>query len=123
MVMNVTKQTVVAKSRSLKATWTIAPVVDTIHHIDKDAWDEIGKSLQEEIDQEIVNDIKRQGLMLEGWHKAPFTSEKFNMPGNSQIAEVVAWIHLNATAQYQIFGREFWFMSKEDLTLFVLKWA
>jgi hypothetical protein len=121
--MNELKQTIAAKTRTLKAKWTIAPVIDTIHHIDKDVWDEIGKSLQEEIDQEIVDDIRRQGLMLEGWHKAPFTSEKFTTPVGTQIADVVAWIHLNATAQYQIFGREFWFTSEEDLTLFVLKWS
>jgi hypothetical protein len=104
--------------KHIKANWTMSDSAD-----DTDAWQETSAALQQAIDDEIVNTIKRQRLMLEGWHKAPFTSEKFTTPVGTQIADVVAWIHLNATAQYQIFGREFWFTSKEDLTLFVLRWS
>jgi hypothetical protein len=113
----VMKQTIAAKTRAIKVKWTIEKPEDD------EVWQEVGAALQKEIDDEIVNTIKRQRLMLEGWVKAPFTSDKFATPGNHQIAEVVKWIHLNTTAQYQIFGREFWFTSKEDLTLFVLRWS
>ena len=113
----VIKQTVAAKTRLLKVKWTIEKPEDD------EVWQEVGAALQKEIDEEIVNNIRRHELMLKGWVKAPFTSDKFAAPGNHQIAEVTAWIHMNTTAQYQIFGREFWFSSKEDLTLFVLRWA
>jgi hypothetical protein len=123
MVMKILKQTVAAKTCTLKANWTIDRSADNSFTIGDDTWQEVGAALRKEIDEEIVNNIRRHELMLKGWVKAPFTSDKFATPGNHQIAEVTAWIHMNTTAQYQIFGREFWFSSKEDLTLFVLRWA
>lgn len=109
--------------RHIMAKWAIERTEDHNAIFSNDVWEEIGKSLQQDIDMEIVNDIKRHDLMLKGWQKAPFTSDKFATPGNHQIADVAAWIHMNTTKQYLIFGREFWFASKEDLTLFVLRWA
>ncbi len=81
------------------------------------------KSLADEIDAEIVNNFIRQDVMLKGWTQAPFTTDKFSWPFEFRLDEVAAWIHTNATDEYRIFGKEFWFKSKKDLTAFVLKWA
>ena len=72
------------------------------------------------IDQQIMQDIEKEGCMKRGWVCAPFTAEKFEY---YVLTDVSAWIHINATDEYKIFGREFWFKSPKDLTAFVLKWA
>jgi hypothetical protein len=76
-----------------------------------------------EIDQQILEEIEKEGLMEEGWVKAPFTTDKFSWPFKHILEEVVAWIHVNHTDEYQVFGKEFWFKSPSDLTAFILKWS
>lgn len=61
--------------------------------------------------------------MIRGWVKAPFTTDKFSWPFDYKLDEVVAWIHVNHTNDYKVFGKEFWFKDKKDLTAFVLRWA
>jgi len=122
---------VTGKTRTLSAKWTIERVEDIEPYHGIDTQDEIRKILSQEIanaiDQEIIQDIRdhqeRDELMIKGWVKAPFTTEKFKHDSLNNIQDVAAWIHLNATGEYRIFGREFWFQRQRDLTAFILRWS
>lgn len=59
--------------------------------------------------------------MNPGWVRAPFTTKKFIQPW--RLEEVIAWIHTNTRGEYRIFGQEFWFKDRQDLTVFLLRWA
>lgn len=83
----------------------------------------MAEEVAKEIDQEIVNNIIRMECMKKGWVKAPFTTDRFVFPFEYRLDEVSAWIHTNATGEYKVFGKEFWFQRKIDLTAFILKWS
>lgn len=83
----------------------------------------LAEEIAKEIDQEIINGIARETLMKQGWVKASFTTDRFVFPFEYRLDEVSAWIHTNATGEYKIFGKEFWFQRKKDLTAFILKWS
>lgn len=85
--------------------------------------DQLAYEIKKEIDEEIINSVIRDEVMLKGWTAAPFTSDKFLFPFEFRLDEVTAWIHTNATDEYRIFGKEFWFKSKKDLTAFILKFG
>lgn len=121
--MKIIKQQITAKTKTLKAKWTIAPIKDIVSTHGIDLENELGKQLQHEIDQEILNDIVRMGYMQKGWTKAPFTTDKFSWPFEFRIDEVTAWIHTHATDEYNVVGKEFWFKSPQDLTAFILRWS
>jgi hypothetical protein len=84
----------------------------------------MAQQISAEIDKELVNqlleEIEKDKCMIQGWVKAPFTTANFKY---DVLYDVSAWIHINATDEYKIFGKEFWFKSPKDLTAFVLKWA
>ena len=61
--------------------------------------------------------------MIRGWVKAPFTTDQFVWPFEHRISEVTQWMHINVAGEYKVFGKEFWFRDKKDLTAFVLRWA
>lgn len=84
---------------------------------------EAGKRLQEEIDATLLNNIIGETLMKHGWKKAPFDTSKFTWPMEYKLDDVVAWMHVNATGAYKVFGNDFWFQRDKDLTAFVLRWA
>jgi hypothetical protein len=89
-----------------------------------DEWTELhARYMAEAIDKEIIIEIQRKICMEKGWVQAPFKTDKFIWPFEHKLAEVVAWIHVNHTDEYQVFGNEFWFKSKKDLTAFVLRWT
>lgn len=87
----------------------------------------LAQQISDEIDKELVNqlleEIEKDKCMKQGWVKAPFTTDYFKYNSLTQIEDVAAWIHLNTTGEYKIFGKEFWFQRKKDLTAFCLKWA
>ncbi len=85
--------------------------------------DQMAYEIQKEIDAEIVNGFIRDDLMLKGWVQAPFKTDRFVFPFEFRLDEVSAWIHTNATDEYRIFGKEFWFKSEKDLTTFILKYG
>jgi hypothetical protein len=60
--------------------------------------------------------------MKRGWVRAPFTTDRFTWPFEFRIDQVMHWLDINATSEYQVFGKEFWFRDKKDLTAFVLRW-
>lgn len=76
-----------------------------------------------ELDRQMMEDIEKETRMKQGWVKAPFTTENFLWPFEHRLDEVMAWIHVNATGEYRVFGKEFWFRRKKDLTAFILKWS
>jgi len=85
--------------------------------------DQMAYEIQKEIDEEIVNSFLRNDLMLKGWVQAPFKTNRFVSPFEFRLDEVSAWIHTNATDEYRIFGKEFWFKNEKDLTAFILKFG
>lgn len=84
--------------------------------------DKAAEEFARQIDEDIINGIHREQLMLDGWTMAPFTTDKFVFPFEYRLHEVTAWIHTNATGEYKVFGKEFWFENPQDLTAFILKW-
>jgi hypothetical protein len=89
--------------------------------------DEFAKILTEEMvqemDNEIIESITGELLLLDGWVKAPFGTDKFTWPFAHQVDAVAAWIHANATDDYRISNKQFLFKSEQDLTAFILRWA
>ena len=81
------------------------------------------EDLARAIDQNILESLKKEILMEQGWVKAPFTANKFTWPFKHILDEVVAWIHVNHTDEYRVLDNEFWFKSPRDLTAFILKWS
>lgn len=121
--MKIIKQEIKAKTKTLKAKWTLEPTKDIVSTHGIDLENELTKQLQEEIDKEIVNNIIRNECMLKGWTEAPFKTDKFTWPFEHRLEEVVEWVHIHATEDYKFFGNEIWFKSKKDLTAFILKWS
>lgn len=91
--------------------------------IDNSYIERMADDLARMVDEEIINQTIRKDVMLKGWVQAPFTTDKFVFPFEFRLDEVTAWIHTNATKEYRVFGKEFWFKSKKDLTAFILKWG
>lgn len=124
--IKILQQKIRAKTRKLQSNWIIEQT-----EIAPENWpdveDDLARILSEEIDNEVVNNIReiveKNELMKKGWVKAPFGTDKFSWPFEYRLEEVSEWIHLNATGEYRIFGKEFWFQSKKDLTAFILKWS
>lgn len=91
---------------------------------DVDDWlEQNARYMAEAIDAEIIEEMQRQLYMEKGWVRAPFTTDKFSWPLTHYIADVAAWMHINTTDEYRIFGKEFWFKSEKDLTAFILKFG
>jgi hypothetical protein len=91
--------------------------------IDNSYIERMAVDLAKMIDEEIINQTIRKDVMLKGWTCAPFTTDRFVFPFEFRLDEVTAWLHTNTTGEYRVFGKEFWFKSKKDLTAFILKFG
>jgi hypothetical protein len=117
--MKIIQKQLKSEPKMLRATWTLdmAKDIEAYHGIDLE--DEIARILQDGINAEIVNEAIRKDCMLKGWIEAPFKVDHVK----EEIVKLVDWLKANTTEQYQLFGNEIWFMSKKDLTAFVLRWS
>lgn len=108
--------TVANKSHKLAASWTtdVAEDLQALHGIDIE--EIIAKTIQEEIDKEIVFDIMREDAKSMGWHKAELSL-------HPNIDDKMVWIHLNAAGDYKIIDNHAWFELESDVSHFLLKWS
>lgn len=114
--MNIVKQEIKEKARKLKAHWTVT-LESKDSDISKEVEDELARTIQEEIDWEIMCD-----MMV----KLGYT--KIEMKWPDRIDEVIAhnikeWCRENLQGHYQ--GRKnIWlFADEKDAVLFSLRWA
>ena len=106
--MKIIKTKVNAKTRQLSANWTVEQSQDLI-------CDDLTKTLQEEIDKEVILEILGASLVDRGWTKVP--NFLFD------IDELQNWLAENTSDDYRCWGKSVYFKSSKDATLYVLKWA
>lgn len=114
--MKLIKQEIKEKSRSLPFKWTV-----TLEHgqndYDSELEKEITKTLQEEIDWEVMIDI----LTEIGWTKIEMDWSA-RIP-ESTAQEVKEWCRQNLKGNYKGRGRQWLFEKEKDATMFVLRWS
>jgi hypothetical protein len=106
--MKIEKVKVKAMSRTLKAKYTVEELQDT----STDFSAEYAKILQEMIDREILNEIKAQQLVKEGWTKIPFI-----------VKITIDWFVENMQDEYLRLGDAMYFKSSDDAVLYSLTWS
>ncbi len=103
---NVEKIVVQAKSRALKATWTMEKAQD----FGFDVEDELAKILQQEIDNEITMTLlDTQGwtkIMIKDWRRVDSD-----------------WCDTYIKNPYRCFGHFWYFEDQKDAHFFLLKWG
>ena len=114
--MNIQKIEIKEKSRKLQAKWTV-----TLEHSDADHGPdleaELAKTLQEEIDWEVIIDI----LTEIGWTKIEM---KWAHRMSAQDAhEVKEWCRANLKGNYQGRQRIWLFELEKDASMFIMRWA
>ena len=106
--MKIVKTKVNALARQLSGIYTTEESQDTQHHIS----DELAKILQEEIDKEIIRELKAQQLVNEGWIMIPFT-----------VKISIDWFKENMQDEYAMILGKMYFKSQQDAVLYSLIWA
>jgi hypothetical protein len=89
----------------LTGSWNVLPAIMEESYF--------STQLVEEIDREIVNEIRRQMLIQQGWHDVFITNWR-------QIPD--GWCEKYIKGQYQCFGHFWYFEKLSDATFFTLKW-
>ena len=106
--MKIVKTKVNALARQLSGIYTKEESQDTQHHIS----DELAKMLQEEIDREIILELKAHQLVNEGWIMIPFT-----------VKISLDWFKENMQDEYAMVLGKMYFKSHEDAVLYSLTWS
>jgi hypothetical protein len=106
--MKIVKTKVNALARQLSGIYTVEESQDTQHYIS----DELAKILQEEIDREIIHELKAQQLVNEGWIMIPFT-----------VKISIDWFKENMQDEYAMVLGKMYFKSHEDAVLYTLTWS
>ena len=106
--MKITKTKVNALARQLKANYT----VEEPQEISVDFSAEYAKILQEEIDREIILELKAHRLVNKGWITIPFT-----------VKISIDWFKENMQDEYAMILGKMYFKSHEDAVLYTLTWS
>jgi hypothetical protein len=106
--MKIVKTKVKALARQLSGIYNKEEPQDTQHYIS----DELAKILQEEIDREIILELKAQQLVNEGWIMIPFT-----------VKISLDWFKENIQDEYAMILGKMYFKSHEDAVLYSLTWS
>ena len=106
--MKIVKTKVKALARQLSGIYTMEESQDTQYHIS----DKLAKILQEEIDKEIIRELKAQQLVIEGWVMIPFT-----------VKISIDWFKENIQDEYEMILGKMYFKSHEDAVLYSLTWS
>jgi hypothetical protein len=98
-----------AKSRALKATWTVEAAQDlkSTHNVDIEA--EIARAIQEEIDREIMVNI----LMSQGWTEVVI--------GRQTVVDT-NWCKNYIKKPFKQYDHCWYFEDERDANFFTLKW-
>ena len=114
--MKISKKTIPAP-RKLKANWTIEPAED--YDIESTIYEDIGKQLAKEIDNEIIKTIEIEHLVSkEGWTKVEL-SRFYNM---MQAVDITEWVEDNC-GLYTRLGSTYVFKEAKDATWFRMRWC
>ena len=114
--MKTIKKQITAKSKTLTATWTVDMAQDlkSLHGIDIE--DEIGRTLQEEIDWSITCDMMKEL----GWTKVNLEWPRMTAETAHDIKE---WCKSTLNGHYKARGRTWIFENEKDASMFILKWS
>lgn len=113
--MSIQKKTVTAKTRKLSANWKVEMSPNDFFQVETDLLDELAKTIQEEIDYEVMCDM----LVVTGWHKVVLSGMD-----NITLYEIQKWIDTEAKGKVESRGGPIWIFEKaEDAEWFTLKWA
>lgn len=99
--LNIQKTVVQAKSRTLKATWTMETADEAFTAVEN----EIRKILQAEIDREVLETLGWITVSVVNWEKV--SNE---------------WCKRYIKGKYKCFGVHWMFENERDATFFTLKW-
>lgn len=114
--MNVIKTEIEEKSRKLLATWKVA--YETLQpQYSKELEGTLAKTLQEEIDWEI---------MMDSLKEVGYTHIKMSWTSRvqeSRAQEIKQWCKENLSEQYSGRGQDWLFKSKEDAVMFRLRFG
>ena len=106
--IQITKQTVSAKPRKLNATWTFE------QYRDEDLVAEIAKQIQEDIDRQILWDIRKTN----GWKEV-----KLQYPTYGKIKHKInKWCSENLKGSFEGYRGNWIFELPEEATWFTLRW-
>lgn len=108
--MKIEKTVVQAKSRTLKATWTVEAVADLNSEIN----DNLAKILQEELDREVLREVEKTTLKSQGWTEVTQHTK-------AKISD--DWCRQFIKNEYRIYGNCWYFKDERDATFFSLKWS
>jgi uncharacterized protein YutE (UPF0331/DUF86 family) len=104
--LKIKKIAVQAKSRALKATWTLEAVQDTQSYYDINVEAELSKILQEEIDKEFLKTLNWVKVPVRNWQKVDDD-----------------WCKRYIKGKYKSFGNFWMFECEKDAHFFMLKWG
>lgn len=106
--IQVTKQTITAKPRKLKASWT----VELLQDVDNNA--DIAKQLQEEIDRRIIWGVRK----AVGWQEVKLPYPIYGVTKNI----INKWCSENLKGSFEGYRENWIFELPEDATWFTLRW-
>ena len=106
--MKINKTKVHALARQLSGIYTVEESQDNQHYIS----DGLAKILQEEIDREIILELKAQQLVNEGWIMIPFT-----------VKISIDWFKENIQDEYAMILGKMYFKNHNDAVLYSLTWS
>lgn len=108
--LKIEKTVVEAKSRALKATWTVEIAQDLKSEHNIDIEDELAKMLAEEIRREQLKEMCERLL----WTQV--TVDNWQQIGND-------WCEKYIKHRYQALGNYWYFEDERDAMFFTLKWS
>ena len=79
------------------------------------------EQIAQDIDKEIIESMLIEGVLEDGWTKAPVTWAQ-DFLKSMWSAETAEWCHKNATGDYKLLNGHWYFENAVDATAFVLYW-
>lgn len=110
--MNIIKTKLNAPEKRLSNNFTLT--VDDIETVSK-ASEELGKALQEAIDQEVLHEIFKATVDRNKWHIVCVQYGTYQLVTKE-------WIEENIQGKYHCFGNYWYFEEQCDATAFALRW-
>ena len=112
--MKIVKTKVKATSRKLGHSYTVEQIqsLKLMGTLSDEVYDDFAKILQEEIDREIILELKAHQLVNEGWITIPFT-----------VKISLDWFKENMQDEYAMILGKMYFKSHEDAVLYTLTWS
>ena len=90
--------------------------------------DRASNKMAQEIDKELMDDIRIAILISEGWTETninPAFSEygMLSVPFEDWYSQTAEWVHKNAQDDYKLVKGQWLFKDPKDATMFILRWS